>query len=254
MWIERLARDISALGRESTSERALDLMSTAAARGIPGCSAAIIVLWREVGAGDDDGGGIGGRGGWDPRDRRHVVVDYAASHPDLAAAFEHQYRTDQGPSVEAVRTMLPVSVSDVLREDERWPLYTTMAVRCGVRSTVEVACPMDDGAVTFGVHSSRPDAFDNDVILPLVTLLAEHASSASHNADRYIGAAREAAHMRRAMSSRGVIDQAKGILMHARGCDAAAAFEELRRVAQRNRMKVADVARHLVAENMEGAR
>ncbi|PSK98576.1 ANTAR domain-containing protein [Murinocardiopsis flavida] len=250
MWIERLARDISALGSESTPERALDLMSSAAARGVPGCSAAIIVLWREVGAGDDAAGGVGGGAG----DRRHVVVDYAASHPDLAAAFEHQYRTDQGPSVEAVRWMRPVSVADVLRDDDRWPLYTSMAVRCGVRSTVEAACPMDDGAVTFGVHSSRPNAFDNEVILPLVALLAEHSAAATHNAGRYIGAAREAAHMRRAMSSRGVIDQAKGILMHARGCDAAAAFEELRRVAQRNRMKVADVARHLVAENMEGAR
>lgn len=253
MWIERLARDIGALGRESTPERALDLMSGAAAREVPGCSSALIVLWRELGSddrGDDHGaGGAESAAGGD----RHVVDDYAASHSDLAALFEHQYRTGQGPTVDAVGTMHPVTLGDVLREEDRWPLYTSMAVRCGVRSSVTIPCEVDNGAVTFGVHSGRADAFDDAVILPLVTLLAEQAAIALRNADRYHGAEREAAHMRRAMSARGVIDQAKGILMHARGCDAAEAFEELRRVAQRNRMKVTEVARRLVEENAAGA-
>jgi AmiR/NasT family two-component response regulator len=84
-----------------------------------------------------------------------------------------------------------------------------------------------------------------------VALLAEHAATALQSAGRVTDAAREAAHMRRAMDVRAVIDQAKGIIMHARGCDSAAAFDELRRVAQRNRMKVADVARSLVAEHDE---
>ena len=50
MWIERLARDIGALGQadSTTLERALDQMSRAAALGVPGCSAALVVVWREV--------------------------------------------------------------------------------------------------------------------------------------------------------------------------------------------------------------
>ena len=72
MWIEHLARDIGALGQEesTTPERALDQMSRAAAWGVPGCSASLVVLWREVVAPDGTG--------------RHVVSDYGASHSDLS--------------------------------------------------------------------------------------------------------------------------------------------------------------------------
>ncbi|MFC7326523.1 ANTAR domain-containing protein [Marinactinospora rubrisoli] len=240
-WVERLAREIGALGQSesSTPERALDQMSVAAARGVPGCSAALVVIWRDVRPEEEEAAEVAGR---------HVVVDYGASHPDLATAFEHQYATDEGPTVQSVRTGRPVTVGDVLRED-RWPRYTSMAVQCGDRSSVTYPCALDGEVVTFGVHSGRADAFDHTVVTPLVAVLAEHAAAALHSAGRYTDVAREAAHMRRAMDARGVIDQAKGIIMHAKGCDAAAAFEELRRVAQRNRMKVAEVARRLVAEN-----
>ncbi|GAB3207135.1 ANTAR domain-containing protein [Marinactinospora thermotolerans] len=245
MWIERLAREIGALGQEgsSTPERAVDRLSTVAARGVPGCSAALVVVWRAVerGDGDDVAEHPGG----------HVVVDYGASHSDLAAAFEHQYATDQGPAVEAVREMRPVSVGDVLRGD-RWPRYTSMAVQCGDRSSVTLPRAFGDEVLTLGVHSGRADAFDPVIVQPLIELLAEQATAMLLQAGRYSDAEREAAHMRRAMSSRGVIDQAKGIIMHARGCDADEAFRELRRVAQRNRMKVAEVARKLVEEHAAG--
>ncbi|MEU0490569.1 ANTAR domain-containing protein [Nocardiopsis sp. NPDC006139] len=247
MWIERLARDIGALGHSegTTLERALDQMGRSAALGVPGCSAALVVVWREV-AGPD--GSV-----------RHVVVDYGASHADLAAAFEHQYTTDQGPAVEAVREMRQVRVGDVLRESHRWPHYTSMAVQCGDRSSLTLPSPLPgDGAdadrvVTFGVHSVRPDAFDEGVVAPLTALLAEHAAASLANVGRRTDEARQSAHMRRAMSARTVIDQAKGIIMHARGCDADTAFAALREVAQRNRKRVVDVARDLVAENA-GAR
>ncbi|TQN27746.1 GAF domain-containing protein [Haloactinospora alba] len=234
------ARDVGTLGR-NTPERALDQMCMAAARGVPGCSAALVVIWRDLGPGRDRHHGTAGR---------HVVVDYGASHPDLAAAFERQYTVDEGPTVEAVREMCAVRVTDVLREN-RWPRYLSTAVQCGDRSSVTFPCVVEDTVVTFGVHAVRADAFDPSAVPPLMALLAEHAAIALHSAGRYTDAAREAAHMRRALSVRAVIDQAKGILMHARGCGADTAFEELRSAAQRNRMKVADIAGRLVAEQEE---
>jgi hypothetical protein len=241
VWIERLARDIGALGQadSTTLERALDQMSRAAALGVPGCSAALIVVWREVAGAD---GSV-----------RHVVTDYGASHADLSAAFEHQYTTDQGPTVEAVREMSQVRVGDILREPHRWPRYTSMAVQCGDRSSITLSSllpgEVDDQVITFGVHSGRADAFDEEVVAPLTALLAEHAAVSLYSAGRRADVARETAHMRRAMSARTVIDQAKGIIMHARGCDADTAFTALREVAQRNRKRVVDVARDLVEEN-----
>src|SRR5690606_16581631 len=69
LWVERLAREIGALGQaeSGTPERALDRMSVAAARAVPGCSAALVVIWRDVGPGGEGGDGVAGR---------HVVVDY----------------------------------------------------------------------------------------------------------------------------------------------------------------------------------
>ncbi len=244
MWIERLTREIGAHGQAEggSPERALDQMSIAAARGVPGCSAALVVIWRDVVPGDVRTAEVAGR---------QVVVDYGASHSDLATAFEHQYTTDEGPTVHAVREMAPVTVGDVLRED-RWPRYTSMAVQSGDRSSVTFPCELDGAVLTFGVHAGRADEFDATTLTPVVALLAEHAAMALHNAGRYTDVAREAAHMRRAMHARAVIDQAKGIIMHARGCDASQAFEQLRQVAQRNRIKVADVASRLVRENADG--
>ncbi|PRY00563.1 GAF and ANTAR domain-containing protein [Allonocardiopsis opalescens] len=227
MWIERLARDIGSLGRvdDNSPQRALAQVTAAAARGVPGCSAALAVIWR----GD-------------------VIVEYAASHSDLARSLEYQYALGEGPVIEGLRTRERVLVDDVLH-DERWPRFLGRAVQCGDRSSVTFPFGLDGVVVTFGLHSGRPRSFDEATAAPLAALLAEQLALALHSAGRYTDVAREAAHMRRALSSRAVIDQAKGILMHAHGCDAAQAFEQLRRVAQRNQLKVTEVAQRLVDEH-----
>lgn len=239
MWFERLAREFRELGHsESTTvERALDQISRSTAANVPGCSAALVVVWREV-TGPD--GSV-----------RHVVADYGASHADLSTALEQQYTSGQGPAVEAVRRVCPVQVRDLLRERHRWPRYTSTAIQCGDRSSLTQPSPLPGGerVLTFGMHSGRAEAFDEQALTPLAALLAEHAAAALHAVDRQTDAARETAHMRRAMSARTVIDQAKGIIMHARGCSPDQAFVSLREVAQRNRKKVVEVARDLVAEN-----
>lgn len=49
-----------------------------------------------------------------------------------------------------------------------------------------------------------------------------------------------------ALDSRVVIEQAKGVLAERRGIDPDAAFEELRRTARRNRVKIRDLAQDVV--------
>ena len=57
----------------------------------------------------------------------------------------------------------------------------------------------------------------------------------------------EAAHLRAALTSRAVIDQAKGILMHRFHLDPPAAFALLKRLSQDHNVKVRDLAGALVA-------
>ena len=49
------------------------------------------------------------------------------------------------------------------------------------------------------------------------------------------------------MVARSVVDQAKGILMHALGCDADEALQRLRQESQRRHVKVTEVASEVVA-------
>jgi hypothetical protein len=51
-----------------------------------------------------------------------------------------------------------------------------------------------------------------------------------------------------AMRSRAVIEQAKGILMARLGCDADAAFNELKTLSQHSNRKLRDLAAEIVAE------
>jgi AmiR/NasT family two-component response regulator len=57
--------------------------------------------------------------------------------------------------------------------------------------------------------------------------------------------------LRRALDSRDVIGQAKGILMHRRGISAEQAFDLLRRSSQDLNVKLAELARLLATRHTE---
>lgn len=56
----------------------------------------------------------------------------------------------------------------------------------------------------------------------------------------------EIGHLRRAMATRGTIDQARGLVMAARGCGPEEAFEVLRKMSNDTNVRLADVAAALV--------
>jgi AmiR/NasT family two-component response regulator len=58
--------------------------------------------------------------------------------------------------------------------------------------------------------------------------------------------AAEVMHLRRALTSRATIDQAKGIIMAERRCTPEAAFDLLARLSQDTHVRVVDVAAALV--------
>ncbi|GAB3878785.1 hypothetical protein GCM10029964_029980 [Kibdelosporangium lantanae] len=96
----------------------------------------------------------------------------------------------------------------------------------------------DDLPATLNVYSCRPyDLTCAEVWV--VELLANHGSLAA-------GRTRADAHreqLLRALATRDVIRQAKGILMQPEGVSAGEAFDLLRRASQDMNVKVADLAR-----------
>jgi hypothetical protein len=66
--------------------------------------------------------------------------------------------------------------------------------------------------------------------------------------DRVAALTREVEGLRKAMESRAVIEQAKGIIMGSTGCDADAAFGVLSKQSQYTNRKLREVAEELVAQ------
>lgn len=87
---------------------------------------------------------------------------------------------------------------------------------------------------------------DDEPDAPETRALADVARAVAAAATAYQAMAAEVMHLRRALTSRAMIDQAKGIVMAERRCTPEAAFEVLVRLSQDTQVKLADVAAALV--------
>jgi AmiR/NasT family two-component response regulator len=108
-----------------------------------------------------------------------------------------------------------------------------------------LAVPVHAGDERVGVitaYAAQPRAFDpllvEDLALAGAGVLSVALREAEHD--------RLAEQLREAVTSREVIDQAKGIVMGQRRCTADQAFEVLVRISQQRNIRVRAVAEHLV--------
>ncbi len=202
--------------------RSLNKLAELAAWQVPACSGANAVVWR-------DG----------------EVVSVASTHPDLAELADLQLTAAQGPLLEAVASGAAVSCPDTL-EETRWPGFAEAALRRGVRCSVHLVRALPGGALVLSLFGVRPRVLDAESV-PVAELLAAFGSAMLANATAYHQAQRTASQLKDAVVARSVVDQAKGILMHALGCDADEALKRLRQESQRRHVKVTEVATEVVA-------
>jgi GAF domain-containing protein len=223
MLIDDLARDAADLLSVGNSGpmRPLNRLADLAVREVAGCCGATAMLFRD-----------------------RELAGLTSTHPDLAELAEYQLRAGYGPAIQALREGLPVGVRDTLR-DTRWPDYMTEALCRGVRSTLALVHEFPPMTVVLSIASVRTAAFESEQV-PFAETLAAFGGAVLANASAYGDAQREAVQLRNAVESRAVVDQAKGILMHALGCSAADALERMRRVSQTQHVKVTDVAKQIV--------
>jgi hypothetical protein len=157
-----------------------------------------------------------------------------------------QYKA--GPGLEAVAAGIVVT-ADRVDAARRWPTFAQVASTFGVFSFLAAPFPslwpgMSNGAVT--VYGTRDVGFgDTDTALMKVVVAA--AGYAIAGAERYRDSRNFSRHLEHALDSRGVIDQAKGIVMVMHSVDADTAFRMLTGISQRTNKKVRVVAEELIA-------
>jgi GAF domain-containing protein len=166
---------------------------------------------------------------------------------DLALRLdERQYERGTGPCLEAARGREILSVPDMATE-ARWPDWAAGALEAGALSSLSIGLPLQEGVSgALNIYGAQPHAFDDDAI-ELAHTFARYATVALGNAHLYDTTATLAEHMKAAMESRAVIEQAKGIIMGQQRCSADQAFALLTKVSQESNRKLRDVAAALVA-------
>jgi GAF domain-containing protein len=222
-----LAAQVAGLGlvHEASATVSLRRVAELAAQTVHGCAGATAVRWS---AGDVP----------DP-------LDQAGTHPDLAYLSEIQCARRAGPIFDVARTETPVFCGDTLAET-RWPDYTPLALQRGVRCFADTVRRTGPVIVTLTMYGVMPGALDQRE-LSLGDLLAAQGGAAVSNTRRYEDAHRTATQLRQAVEARSIVDQAKGVLMHAMGCDADTAFNELKRISQTRHVKLTAIAQRIVS-------
>lgn len=165
---------------------------------------------------------------------------------------EAQYETMEGPCLDASRYGETYVVADMAREP-RWPVFADLAARRGVRSSLSLPLLVRDEPIgALNLYSRDPAAFAGAV--EAGEAFATEASVAVANAEIYHQARVLAEQLQEAMDSRAVIEQAKGVLMAGQGCPPEQAFELLRAASQRENVKIRDIAKRIVDEQVSRKR
>lgn len=174
------------------------------------------------------------------RDAKHIDTPATTHHwPLLLDKIQQRHR--EGPCLTAAWDEKTIHVPD-LDAEERFPNYRRDALaETPIRSIM--AFQMFIAGETVGalnVYAEEPDVF-SDESRTLGLIFAAHTSVAWN-------AARRDEQFKRALSSRDVIGQAKGMIMERYRVDAVQAFELLRKLSQDSNVALIKVAKDLVAQ------
>jgi hypothetical protein len=177
---------------------------------------------------------------------RNGTADTAASTDQRAVAIDQaQYLAGDGPCLHAARSGKIVRVS-VDTAEQLWPVFTTTARDLGVLSYLAAPLAVDadlSGAMNlfgFDDHGFR------ELDAQLLDLYTSVVHATLRSTRRYLRARTTISQLENALTTRGVIEQAKGILMAAHRVTADEAFRLLVAKSQSENTKLHDVAAQFV--------
>jgi GAF domain-containing protein len=172
------------------------------------------------------------------------VVASSSEEMRLVELFEIQ--SAEGPCPECFHTGEPTVTEDLSVDELRWPRFGPVAVKAGFLSAH--ALPMRLRGVTIGAlnlfRTERGVLEEADVVaaqaladVATIAILQHRAAAQAHVVVDQLN---------HALTSRVVIEQAKGILSERAGMDMEGAFSWLRRHARNHNLLLVDVAQAII--------
>ena len=162
-----------------------------------------------------------------------------------------QLQSNEGPCLDCVRTGAAVASGDLEADLDRWPLFVPEALAAGFRSVTAVPLRLREQTIGGLNMFSRAATLLADDDRELAQALADVATIGilqQRSAHRTSVLAEQLQH---ALSSRVVIEQAKGVLAERDQVSMDVAFARLRKHARDHNLKLGDVA--LAVVRGEGA-
>ena len=163
-----------------------------------------------------------------------------------------QLQRHQGPCLDCFHSGETVVVPDLVAESQRWPDFARVAESVGFASVHAVPMRLRDTVLgALGLFGNTAGSLDSDD-LALAQALVHVASVAIVNEKAASDRDVVNAQLQQALTSRIVLEQAKGVLASAGQLDMEDAFRVLRRYARDHGRKLSTVAAQLVNREMRG--
>lgn len=181
------------------------------------------------------------------------VLHLAAASSERTQQLElFQLQRDEGPCLDCFSSGAAVIVPDMAAEQERWPQFCRAALGAGFKSVHAVPMKLRGtvlGALNlFGENVGRLDDSDLD----LAQALAHVACVAIVNEKSSADNVSVNAQLQHALTSRIVLEQAKGVIAQSGGLEMDDAFTVLRRYARDNGRTLSDVSAAVVDRKIRG--
>ncbi len=179
------------------------------------------------------------------------VLQVAAASSERTRDLElFQLQCDQGPCLDGYRGGTPVLIGDLSREGARWPRFAAVAVEAGFASVHCLPVRLRDTVLgtlnLFGACAGTLNAEDLALgqAFAHVTAIALVAGKAATDKTAL------AEQLQTALTSRVILEQAKGVLAQHGGLEMDQAFAVLRRYSRDHNQPLPDLAQQVVSRQL----
>jgi transcriptional regulator with GAF, ATPase, and Fis domain len=181
------------------------------------------------------------------------VLAAVAASDDQARLLELlQLQTQEGAAIDCFRTGQAVQCADLGRVPPQWPVFAQAAAGAGFSSVIAVPMRLRDeviGAVNLFDRTARTLSEDD---LGIGQALADMATIGILHERAFRRQGVLVDQLQRALTSRIITEQAKGVLAERLGVGVGEAFTALRSHARRTQRRLADVAAAVVEGGPDG--